>query len=327
MLTSVTLSFSPGLAVISVTLNFIVSLPVISMARPSWTCVAGARRRGDGAGAAGAVAPDSPAGGAEQPAPRVAMRRARSAKYRVMDILPAVQSRPATAGRVFVAEQQPGGRVPGTGRRESGAGRESGVGNRESGLGRCESRRRTRRLASNADSVVCAGAKTRRAARADSGHDDQTTARRAAGGDDDDGGRGAHATGGAGRERAQTFAVTGVVTAAPADGRVMVAHEDIAGYMPAMTMPFALVPGEPRAGPDAGRSRPVHAAGRRRRRARDGVRGASGATKRWPRPCAARRTAASSRLRKGDAVPDVSLLTRGRPAVHARATCRATSPP
>ena len=40
------------------------------------------------------------------------------------------------------------------------------------------------------------------------------------------------------------FAVAGVVTAAPAEGRVMVAHEEIAGYMPAMTMPFALTPGE-----------------------------------------------------------------------------------
>ena len=49
------------------------------------------------------------------------------------------------------------------------------------------------------------------------------------------------APGAAGR----AFPVTGVVTAAPADGRVMVAHEAIAGYMPAMTMPFALAPGEP----------------------------------------------------------------------------------
>lgn len=39
---------------------------------------------------------------------------------------------------------------------------------------------------------------------------------------------------------ATRYEVRGVVTAAPADGRVMVAHEEIAGYMPAMTMPFAL---------------------------------------------------------------------------------------
>jgi protein SCO1 len=40
-----------------------------------------------------------------------------------------------------------------------------------------------------------------------------------------------------------TYAVVGVVVAPPAEGRVPVAHEDIPGYMPAMTMPFALAPG------------------------------------------------------------------------------------
>jgi protein SCO1/2 len=42
-----------------------------------------------------------------------------------------------------------------------------------------------------------------------------------------------------------TYDVTGTVTAPPAGGQVMVAHEDIAGYMPAMTMPFNLAPGAP----------------------------------------------------------------------------------
>ena len=114
MLTSVTLSFSPGLATISVTLNFIVSLPVISMARPSWTCVAGALGAEDEP-AAGAVAPDSPAGGAEHPAPRVAMKRVRSARYRVMDILPAVQSRPARQAASLSQSNKHGHRVPGPG--------------------------------------------------------------------------------------------------------------------------------------------------------------------------------------------------------------------
>ena len=50
----------------------------------------------------------------------------------------------------------------------------------------------------------------------------------------------------------RTFQVTGVVTSPIADGRVMVAHDDIPGYMPAMTMPFAV-------GAD------VHAVTRRRR--------------------------------------------------------------
>ena len=36
------------------------------------------------------------------------------------------------------------------------------------------------------------------------------------------------------------YTVTGIVTAAPIDGRVMVAHDEIPDYMPAMTMPFAV---------------------------------------------------------------------------------------
>jgi protein SCO1 len=43
----------------------------------------------------------------------------------------------------------------------------------------------------------------------------------------------------------RTYAVVGVVTASPADGRVTVAHEHIPDYMPAMTMPFVLGPGAP----------------------------------------------------------------------------------
>lgn len=43
----------------------------------------------------------------------------------------------------------------------------------------------------------------------------------------------------------RAYPVIGVVTAAPAEGRVMVSHREIPGYMPAMTMPFALAPGDP----------------------------------------------------------------------------------
>jgi protein SCO1/2 len=43
----------------------------------------------------------------------------------------------------------------------------------------------------------------------------------------------------------QIYEVTGVVTAPVADGRVMVAHQEIPGYMPAMTMPFAVGPDVP----------------------------------------------------------------------------------
>lgn len=38
----------------------------------------------------------------------------------------------------------------------------------------------------------------------------------------------------------QTHEAGGVVTASPVDGRVTIAHDAIAGYMPAMTMPFEL---------------------------------------------------------------------------------------
>jgi len=41
----------------------------------------------------------------------------------------------------------------------------------------------------------------------------------------------------------RTFEVVGVLTAPAAEGRVTVAHDDIPGYMPAMTMPFVLGPG------------------------------------------------------------------------------------
>jgi protein SCO1/2 len=43
----------------------------------------------------------------------------------------------------------------------------------------------------------------------------------------------------------QVYTVTGTVTAAPAGGEVTVAHDDIGGYMPAMTMPFTLRPDRP----------------------------------------------------------------------------------
>src|SRR4029450_3682346 len=65
-LTSVTVSFSPGFAVISVRLNFIVSVAVISMARPSWAVAAGGAAAGVEAGPAG-VEVESAAGGVEQP--------------------------------------------------------------------------------------------------------------------------------------------------------------------------------------------------------------------------------------------------------------------
>ena len=81
-LTRVTLSFSPGFAVISVTLNFIVSLPVISIARPSCTGVAGVAAGAPDAGAAELVVGRSVAAGAEHPAADVASSRMNDIKYR-----------------------------------------------------------------------------------------------------------------------------------------------------------------------------------------------------------------------------------------------------
>ena len=110
-----------------------------------------------------------------------------------------------------------------------------------------------------------------------------------------------------GNERA--FSVAGVVTAAPADGHVMVAHEAIEGYMPAMTMPFALVPGAPV---------PAVTPGDRVRFTLNVDDGAARATAfevvgRDEAVATALRGAvspAASRLRPGDAVPEVSLVTQ-----------------
>jgi hypothetical protein len=80
--TSVTVSFSPGLAVISVMLNFMVSLAVISTGRPS---LAGFAVAAELAGARAEVASDgeSVVPGAEQPALETARSR-ENVRYRVI---------------------------------------------------------------------------------------------------------------------------------------------------------------------------------------------------------------------------------------------------
>ena len=110
-------------------------------------------------------------------------------------------------------------------------------------------------------------------------------------------------------EAGHAFGVVGVVTAAPADGNVMVAHEAIEGYMPAMTMPFSLAPGDPV---------PAVTPGDRVRFTLNLDGGAARATAfqvvgRDEAVATALRggaSPASSRLRPGDAVPDVSLVTQ-----------------
>lgn len=110
----------------------------------------------------------------------------------------------------------------------------------------------------------------------------------------------------------RTFQVTGVVTSPIAEGRVMVAHDDIPGYMPAMTMPFAV-------GADV---TPSLAAG-------DRVRFTLRVTADWSRAEGFRVTGhdaavaaalraetrrGQKRLKKGDEIPTFSLTTsEGRP--------------
>jgi protein SCO1/2 len=124
---------------------------------------------------------------------------------------------------------------------------------------------------------------------------------------------------------AQAFPVTGVVTSPPADGRLMVAHEEIAGYMPAMTMPFALTPSD---------SLPAMAVGDR---VRFTLKVAADRT--WAEDftlvghdaaiaaaLAGTPAGSVSRLRKGDALPDVSLLTQaGLPFTSREFTGRVTA--
>jgi protein SCO1/2 len=121
-----------------------------------------------------------------------------------------------------------------------------------------------------------------------------------------------------------SFAVTGVVTAPIAGGRVMVAHEEIPGYMAAMTMPFQL-------GPDA----PVMlAAGDRVRFTltvgpTSALAGGFEVTGHDPSVAAARRAPSperQARLRQGDALPAFSLTTHeGRPFTQADLTGRVTA--
>ena len=109
-------------------------------------------------------------------------------------------------------------------------------------------------------------------------------------------------------EDVRTFPVTGVVTAAPADGTVMISHDEVPGYMPAMTMPFrldpdasvpTLVPGD--------RVRFTLAVGGSATLARDFERlGRDEAVAEAVRSAA---RSSSTRLRKGDAMPELSLVT------------------
>ena len=113
--------------------------------------------------------------------------------------------------------------------------------------------------------------------------------------------------GGPAGSAARTFQVTGTVTSPIADRRVMVAHEEIPGYMPAMTMPFAVAAAETaslQAGDRVRFTLRVTAEGAQAERFQvtghdAAVAAALGAE---PRP-------AATRLKKGDELPMVSLTT------------------
>ena len=103
----------------------------------------------------------------------------------------------------------------------------------------------------------------------------------------------------------RTYEVAGVVTIAPADGRVTVAHDAIPGYMPAMTMPFTIGPGGTpqltpgdrvrftfRVRPDASYAENIRIVGRDARVA----------------TAAGEAAVARTRLKKGDVLPAFSLI-------------------
>lgn len=106
---------------------------------------------------------------------------------------------------------------------------------------------------------------------------------------------------------ARTFQVTGTVTSPIADRRVMVAHEDIPGYMPAMTMPFAVAADETaslQAGDRVRFTLRVTAEGAQAERFE--VTGHDAAV---AAALSATTKPALKRLKKGDEIPIVSLTT------------------
>lgn len=105
------------------------------------------------------------------------------------------------------------------------------------------------------------------------------------------------------------YEVRGVVTAAPADGHVMVTHEAIGDYMPAMTMPFALDPADTFPAMRPGdRVRFTLRVAASDSRASDFV--VVGRDERVPAALAARSRSSSARLRPGEAVPPFSLTAQ-----------------
>lgn len=101
---------------------------------------------------------------------------------------------------------------------------------------------------------------------------------------------------------ARHFPVTGLVVAAPENGRLRVAHDDIPGYMPAMTMAFAVAAGETAALTPGDRVRFTL------RVASDGVtaKGITVIGRGEVTPAVANGSVA--RLRRGDVLPPIALV-------------------
>ena len=105
----------------------------------------------------------------------------------------------------------------------------------------------------------------------------------------------------------RAFQVTGIVRAPVVDGRVTVAHDDIPGYMPAMTMPFTVGPDVPPTLAPGDRVRFVLRVTQEASQAEAftviGRAAAEGSA------MTAGRAGAASRLKKGDLVPPFTLTT------------------
>ena len=112
----------------------------------------------------------------------------------------------------------------------------------------------------------------------------------------------------------RALTVTGVVVSVRAGGEIAVAHDDIAGYMPAMTMPFKLSDSREAAGLAPGdRIRFTLRVGDTWSRAEDVT-----VTGRGPVPLGPPRAPSPARLKTGDAMPAFSLVDQaGRPFTEA----------
>jgi protein SCO1 len=113
--------------------------------------------------------------------------------------------------------------------------------------------------------------------------------------------------------RAQRYDALGVVLTAPELGRVRIRHEDIPGYMPGMTMEFAMGRGEPTTLTPGDRVRFVLRVGEEH----SWVENIAVTERSTVAPVALARPSAPARLREGDAIPALSLVDQDGQAMNA----------